>query len=237
MADVRLDTARLIALFLSCILYGILLTTFVPSLFSLILSPVGRFRLKKSHEIKYPIVAITILMFVVSTFAAVLSLQDVVDAFIDYDGPGGATEFYVSKIGGWKHWFLAVEDSTQVILGDALLIYRCYVLHGRSWRCIAIPGVCWLALCVSALLSTYREAQLSRGQSLNDPSVLPFLTATLLLTFATSLITTSLITRRLFNAGNSREQITSPNSITPHFFDRVAMIFFETGMIYSVSIV
>ncbi|KAJ7617979.1 hypothetical protein FB45DRAFT_840771 [Roridomyces roridus] len=238
MADVRPDTARLIALFFSCILYGILAATFVPSIRSLILSPVGRFRLKKSQEIKYPIVATTVLMFVVSTFAAILSFHDVVDAFIDYDGPGGALEFYNAKIGGWKHWFVAVEDSTQVILGDAMLIYRCYVLHGRSWRCIAIPGLlCWLGLCVSAMLSSYRETQLSKGQSLNDPSVLPFLTATLLLTLATSLITTYLITRRLFTAGNSREQTPSPNTLPSHFFDRAAMIFFETGMIYSLSVV
>lgn len=61
-------------------------------------------------------------MFLVSSFSAVLSMQDVIDAFIDYNGPGGALEFYNTVNVGWKHWMLAVEDTVQVILGDALLV-------------------------------------------------------------------------------------------------------------------
>jgi hypothetical protein len=64
-------------------------------------------------------------MFFVSSFSAVISMQDVIDAFIDYDGPGGALEFYgelYTLNHGWTHWMPAVEDSVQVILGDALLV-------------------------------------------------------------------------------------------------------------------
>jgi hypothetical protein len=46
----------------------------------------------------------------------------VIDGFIDYNGPGGALEFYNTVNGGWKHWMMAVEDSVQVILGDGLLV-------------------------------------------------------------------------------------------------------------------
>jgi hypothetical protein len=64
-------------------------------------------------------------MFIVSTFSAVLSMLDVIDAFVDYTGPGGALEFYGTGYTinhGWKHWMPAVEDSVQVILGDGLLV-------------------------------------------------------------------------------------------------------------------
>ncbi|KAJ7661867.1 hypothetical protein B0H17DRAFT_1212110 [Mycena rosella] len=93
MADVQAHTARLIALFVSCVLYGMLLTTFVPCIRSLLFSASRKFQFKPRHEIKFPIVVATTLMFLVSTFSAVLSMQDVIDAFIEYQGPGAPSSF------------------------------------------------------------------------------------------------------------------------------------------------
>jgi hypothetical protein len=104
---------------------GILLTTFVPCIRSLLCSASQKFHLKPRDEIKLPIVAATVVLFLVSSFSAVLALQDVIDAFIDYQGPGGALEFYNTVNGGWKHWMPAVEDTIQVIIGDALIVCTC----------------------------------------------------------------------------------------------------------------
>ncbi|KAJ7270233.1 hypothetical protein C8J57DRAFT_1180349 [Mycena rebaudengoi] len=235
MADVQAHTARLIALFISCFLYGILLTTFVPSIRSLLFSASqNKIHIKTRRDIKYPIVAATVLMFLISTFSTVLSFQDVLDAFINYDGPGGAREFYHSQNIGWKHWMLAVEDAAQVVIGDAFLIYRCYVLYERSWRVIALPGSIWVALTVISTLTAYREAALPAGSSLNDPSMLPFLSATLLLTFATSTITTYLIIYRLISI---QYRPALRGNIQPHFLSRVAILFFESGLLYTLSII
>ncbi|KAJ7169376.1 hypothetical protein C8R43DRAFT_1121248 [Mycena crocata] len=230
MGDVQAHAARLVALFVGSILYGILLTTFVPCIQSLLFSASQRFQLKPRSQIKVPIVAATILMFLVSTFSAILSLQDVFDAFIDYDGPGGALQFYHTGNHGWKHWMLAVEDAVQVILGDGLLIYRCYVIYDRSWRAIAVPAVSWMALAAMAITSAYRESVLDAGKTLDDSSMMPFLSTTLILTFATSIITTSLIVRRLI-------MLESPQNVRPHLLSRIAKIFFETGLVYTLSII
>ncbi|KAJ7274342.1 hypothetical protein B0H12DRAFT_1228096 [Mycena haematopus] len=235
MAGVQAHTARLIALFISCVLYGILLTTFISCLRSLLFSASQKFQLKARHEIKWPIVAATIGMFIVSTFSAVVSMKDVVDAFIDYTGPGGALAYYTGSTSaaelGWTHWIPAVEDSLQVILGDGLLIYRCYVLYNRNWRSIVVPAVAWVALVAMSITSSVREATIG---SVNSDSILPFLTATLLLTFMTSVITTYLIVHRLltveFRPGMR-------GTIRPHILTRIATIFFETGLIYTLSIV
>ncbi|KAJ7671499.1 hypothetical protein DFH06DRAFT_1468222 [Mycena polygramma] len=236
-ADVQAHTARLIALFVSCVLYGILLTTFVPCLRSLLFSASHKFQLKPRHEIKYPILAATILTFLVASFSAVLAMQDVIDAFIDYKGPGGALEFYgaadTENI-GWKHWMPAVEDAIQVMLGDGLLIYRCYVLHDKNWRAIVLPVISWMALAAMSIASSYHESILPAGKSLNDPSVIPFLAATLVFTFLTSIITTYLIVRRLFWI---EHQPHLRGTIRPHILTRIATIFFETGLIYTLSIV
>ncbi|KAJ7039695.1 hypothetical protein C8F04DRAFT_1086282 [Mycena alexandri] len=82
-----------------------------------------------------------------------------------------------------------------------------------------------------SITSSYRESMLDPGKGLNDPSVLPFLSATLLLTFATSIITTYLIIRRLCMVADL------PGSLLPHVLTRIATIFFETGLIYTLSII
>ncbi|KAJ6518355.1 hypothetical protein DFH09DRAFT_1287574 [Mycena vulgaris] len=234
MTDVQAHTARLIALFVSCILYGVLLTTFVPSIRSLLCSPSQKLHFRRRQEIKFPIVAATTLMFLVSSFSAVLSLQDVIDAFVDYKGSGGALEFYNTLNSGWKHWMPAVEDTVQVILGDALLIYRCYVLYDRSWRAIALPTASWIAMAGLSITSSYREANLEGTQRLNDASILPVLSVTLFLTFTTSVVTTYLIVRRLFTVRSTADM---RGTMQTHFLTRVGMIFFETGVIYTLSVI
>ncbi|KAJ7821303.1 hypothetical protein B0H14DRAFT_2831539 [Mycena olivaceomarginata] len=234
MSDVRAHTARLIALFVSCVLYGILLTTFVPCLHSLLFSASQKFQFRPRHEIKFPILVATVFMFLVSSFSAVLYMQSVIDGFIDYDGPGGALEFYKTENNDWKHWMVAVEDTVQVIVGDALVIYRCYVLYDRNWRAIIAPAVAWLALVVTSITSSYRTATLAPGKSISDPSLLPFLSATLVFTFLTSIITTYLIIRRLFGI---ERQLYLGGVIPPHLLTRIVTIFLETGLIYTLSVV
>ncbi|KAJ7911430.1 hypothetical protein B0H13DRAFT_572569, partial [Mycena leptocephala] len=213
---------------------GILLTTFVPCLRSLLFSASQRFQVKPRHEIKFPILAVTVLMFMVSSFSAVLSMLGVIDGFINYDGPGGALEFYNTVNGGWKHWMMAVEDSVQVILGDGLLIYRCYVLYDRNWCAISIPAVAWMGLVAMSITSSYATITLPKGARLNDHSILPFLSATLLLTFITSIITTYLIIRRLYRVEFHPHL---RGRIRPHILTRIATIFFETGLIYTLSVI
>ncbi|KAJ7086784.1 hypothetical protein B0H15DRAFT_986058 [Mycena belliarum] len=234
MADVQAHTARLIALFVSCVLYGMLLTTFVPCIHSLLFSASQRFRLKPCSDIKFPILIATILMFLVATFSAVISMQNIIDAFIHYSGPGGALEYYRVHNKGWKHWVVAIGDAVQVVVGDALLIYRCYVIHDRNWRSIIMPAVSWIAMAALSVMSLYRELRLQGSQRLDDRDMMPLLASTLLLTFATSLITTYLIVRRLLKA-EFRPDLRG--RLPPHFLVRVGKIFFETGLFYTLSVV
>ncbi|KAJ7685830.1 hypothetical protein B0H17DRAFT_1204662 [Mycena rosella] len=234
MSDVQEHAARLIASFVSCCLWGILLTTFVPCISSLLFSASQKFKFKPRREIKFPVVAATTLLFLVSTCSAVLAIVDVMDAFIYYQGPGGALEFFDTRNNGWKHWFLAVEDTLQVTLGDALLIYRCFVIYDRNWRAIAVPAVSWLAMAAMSITASAREATLPGAKRLNDPSMIPVLSGTLVLTFTTSVITTYLIVRRLWRA---EVQMSLRGVIQAHFLSRVAIVFFETGMIYTLSVI
>jgi len=92
----------------------------------------------------------------------------------------------------------------------------------HRYTCRDLDGI------IVSITGAYHESILDGGQSLNDPSVLPFLSATLLLTFLASVITTYLIIRRLFNMRGA---------IKTHILTRIATILFETGLIYTLSII
>jgi len=208
------------------------LTTFVSCIRSLLFSASHKFKFKARHEIKWPIVAATAAMFFISSFSAVISMKDVMDAFVYFSGPGGALAFYTAPATerGWTHWMPAVEATLQVIIGDTLLIYRCYVLHNKDWRVIVVPAVTWMAMVAMSVTSAVKESTVG---AVNNDSIFPFLITTLLLTFLTSVITTYLIVHRLLTV-EFRPSIR--NGIQPHILTRVAVVFFETGLIYTLSI-
>ncbi|CAK5268859.1 unnamed protein product [Mycena citricolor] len=212
MAPLEPHTERLVGLFFGSVLYerrtGILLTTFCPSLASLLLKQDKRFELRPRRDIKIPILLATITMFLVSTSAAGLSIQLVIKGFVEYTGPGGPLQYF-NDVSGWENWIIALSDAIQMLVGDALLIYRCYVLHDRNWKKIVVPLVSYLMILGSILRSC--RAMVS--------------------TFITSVSTTFLIIRRLHSA---KPEV---GAVPTHFLTRVAAIFFETGLIYTLALV
>ncbi|CAK5268858.1 unnamed protein product [Mycena citricolor] len=224
MAPFDSDTEHLVGLFFGSILYGILTTTFLPSLASLLFKQEKRFELRPRKDIKIPVLLATIIMFLVSTCVAVFSVQTVIEGFVRYNGPGGPLQFF-KDVSGWKYWATALSDGFQISVGDALLIYRCYVLHDRNWKKIVVPLISWFMIFGIGLMI------LSPARSFNDPSIVPLISVAMVLTFITSVSTTFLIIRRLCSV---KPEV---GSAPTHFLTRVAAIFFESGLIYTIPLV
>ncbi|KAF7374842.1 hypothetical protein MSAN_00370200 [Mycena sanguinolenta] len=167
-------------------------------------------------------------MFFISSFTAVISMKDVFDAFIYFNGPGGALAFYTAPATerGWTHWIPGVEDTLQVIIGDALLIYRCYILYNRNYRAIVVPAVTWMAMITMSVTSAIKESTIG---AVNNDSILPLPDNDPPL----DLPDEHLIVRRLLTV-EFRPSVR--DGIQPNILTRVAVVFFETGLIYTLSI-
>ena len=103
-------------------------------------------------------------------------LRHNLDAFIFYNGPGGATREF-EDISYWVNNMKAVDLAAQIAIGDAILvcgtrtysiacqltrvqiccasyqIYRMYAIFEKSWKLAIFPIVLWLAT-LSESLST-----------------------------------------------------------------------------------
>ncbi|KAJ7739106.1 hypothetical protein B0H14DRAFT_3168098 [Mycena olivaceomarginata] len=82
-------------------------------------------RCRRPREIRWFILSVGITLFVVATFDVVIGLLHNLQAFAFYTGGGGAAK-ELSDISGWINVARTVAQVIQMILGDFVLIYRCY---------------------------------------------------------------------------------------------------------------
>lgn len=120
MAAFPVDEAQIVSLFMQKVAYGIYLVTFGMCIQVLFWGNSGR---KKRYN--WPLVAVTMSMFVFATFDVSFSLRHNLDAFIFYKGSGGANAEF-EHISYWvnvmKVYPLLSDYNFQVT--DVLLLDR-----------------------------------------------------------------------------------------------------------------
>ncbi|KJA18656.1 hypothetical protein HYPSUDRAFT_108283, partial [Hypholoma sublateritium FD-334 SS-4] len=73
------------------------------------------------------------------------------------DGPGGPEAYLDSTLSAWFDVFGTAAIETADILGNALLMYRCYILVGSNWI-IVLPGLLFVGSSAMAILTTVESA-------------------------------------------------------------------------------
>ncbi|KAK6967000.1 hypothetical protein R3P38DRAFT_2589948 [Favolaschia claudopus] len=217
MAGLQSHTARLVGLFVGCLLYGILCLTFL-------------FFIMSASRIQRIILGTVCAMFCVATFGVCTALKNVIDAFVLYSGPGGAEFFYNTENGGWTHSVPILNDALQVILTDLLLIHKCHILYNRRWMVTTPPLFLTMLSIVCGSIAAVKDARLPGTENVNSPEVFGFITATFCLTILTNLLTTIFILRRLIEIESICES--SGGNIRPYFIGRLILLALESGILY-----
>ncbi|KAJ7599461.1 hypothetical protein C8J56DRAFT_1040339 [Mycena floridula] len=69
----------------------------------------------------------------------------------DRDGPGGPVEYLVASISKWRQVIGTAAAQIINIMGDSLLLYRCYVIYNGNWKVIIAPFFIHLGASAMAL--------------------------------------------------------------------------------------
>ncbi|TFY76644.1 hypothetical protein EWM64_g7368 [Hericium alpestre] len=180
-----LDEAHIIVLFLQSLFYGIYLITFVQCINVLWFN-------RRRKGVPWPFTIVLLLLFIFATLDLALSLRFVLIAFIWYKGPGGATQEFLD-VSSWVNVMQTVCYTAQTSIADAMLIYRCYIIYGRS-RTI-VSGLCllWVACIGCEIAICYFEITLKRHADLGAHVLRPFIISVLAITLVLNLIATFLI--------------------------------------------
>ncbi|TDL17403.1 hypothetical protein BD410DRAFT_901490 [Rickenella mellea] len=139
---IQVDVACLAGYILGCILYGIYLSLFVVTMHILL----G----KKQHQPRpnIPMIVAAVLMFLFGTVQIVLHTRDIFQAFINM----GRTHRLQFLTDATKPlWAVkAVIYFATMIIGDAIVIYRTFIVWGRNFWVILVPVCCTLGSAASA---------------------------------------------------------------------------------------
>ncbi|GBE80421.1 hypothetical protein BKA93DRAFT_828405 [Sparassis latifolia] len=196
MADVPLVSVNLASLAIESFLYGIFFVLFVTTTWFLLQ--------RAKHEqagiqsaFRRPLFLAGIAMFLTITAHWVLSVVRAFDAFVHFDGGKSPLEFYaypsrpaaIAKIG---------LVNVTLLLGDAILIYRLWVISGYCRMIVALPIVFFLGSLASCAALTYLASRANAATgSFYTPEDFSTAAATTF-TLVTNILCSSLIAFKLW---------------------------------------
>ncbi|KAF9068116.1 hypothetical protein BDP27DRAFT_1327963 [Rhodocollybia butyracea] len=220
-----ISEAQLLALFLSSVLYGMLLIT-------------------SAYCLRY-LLWDGLVLLALCTFDVALVLMRTTQAFIFYTGPGGSA----AEFTGLTDW-VNILESCNVALGklisDAILVYRCWIISNRSITLITFPVLLWLGEIVIAIFLIFLEAILLTEVT----EIQVVITAACAISLVNNIITTGFIVHRIWivEKENSLYATQTRAASGAHFPDlfrrsahrktrlqRVIRIIIESGLLYTAT--
>ncbi|KAI0044751.1 hypothetical protein FA95DRAFT_1608278 [Auriscalpium vulgare] len=220
-----LDNAALAALLTGSILYGVHLVTFGNAVHVLLL--------QKRRQARRPIlIAATFLFFLFGTLFTVFSYLWVQDAFVAYKGPGGATAKLL-QISGVVPQLVATPLTAQMLVGDAMLIYRCLVLYQRNWLIVVLPILCWLGTAVLGVRIIVVTAQLNEQTTISNNRVEPMIIAMLSLTVAVNTFCTSMIVYKIWRMRRRLQNVLQDSAPPRVQYGQIITVLVESTAMYS----
>ncbi|EIN06466.1 hypothetical protein PUNSTDRAFT_136326 [Punctularia strigosozonata HHB-11173 SS5] len=226
-----LGAAQLTALFMETLFYGLFLATFFQTTRTLLFT---RAQWRRG-DVRWSLVLVSWGMFLIGTLDVVLLFKHNLDGFVNYTGPGGPDARF-GDISDWVNPTRAVTFCLQVVLGDGMLIYRCFIVYSRSWLVIVVPCLLCIGTAACGLAVPVVEANFKGDAALTAKKLNVWTDAGTVLTLCTNLSTTCLIAARLYMVSRRSTSLTSRTThVSGGHPVRYAMrIIVESGVIYIV---
>ncbi|EMD37708.1 hypothetical protein CERSUDRAFT_114343 [Gelatoporia subvermispora B] len=214
--------AHILALFCTDIFLGIHLVTFAFALWSQIWNhPV------RGRKTNWLLVAVTIVMGVIGGLNAILDVYANILAWSSNDiGIFTESAALVSII-------VKVDEAIPPLIGDAILIYRCWLVYQRKWTAVIISMIIWLLCLALSIFVVIKSALAKFPGGINSPELRPYTGAALVLTVVLNVITTSLIVFRIWSGSKQlRTSLEGRSRLT-----YVIRVIVESGLLYMVTAV
>ncbi|KAJ6490912.1 hypothetical protein C8R45DRAFT_991110, partial [Mycena sanguinolenta] len=204
----------------------------------------GGERLRRRSEIRWLLVSVFTFLLVVSTFDDIIGLVHMILAFVKYKGPGGATG-ELTNIHEWINIVRSFDQIGIMIVGDFVLIYRCFVVYGRRWKAIAVSFVLYLTgIAMGIKLMVVEITTSNAAITLNSSVIKPWWSAFFAITAAQNILTTSLLVWRIWRVERQNEILRASSArTTSHPFPvyqsrlrKAIRIVAESGLAYSTLV-
>ncbi|SJK97823.1 uncharacterized protein ARMOST_01078 [Armillaria ostoyae] len=180
---------------LGAILYGVEIVLFFQSMYYLVYSTAER-----KTKILYN--AYGTVLFILATISVVANGYFGQLVWIEHrDFPGGSGAYFLANVSLWLNTFGTVADAAANVFGDALLLYRCYIICGARRSLIYVPLIIWMASTVMAIItnviSGLPDSNVFKGKAAN------YGVSWVVLTVSFNVVVTTMICARIFSLQRS----------------------------------
>ncbi|THV02598.1 hypothetical protein K435DRAFT_962909 [Dendrothele bispora CBS 962.96] len=233
--------AQLVAGYLGSVLYGFHTIAFGFGLhrtwdLSMSASSRGIVKLKERswNTMNRLLLCAGVLLWILATLHIILFLRDSIQAFVFYQGPGGPAAAILER--GWSGHVRSFVFLFETVIGDTVMIYRCFIVYGHSWPIVSPSLILLLAEFGCGLASFIIQVKTPPSIVLTDvgDTLRSVTLATWAITCALTTLNTFLIILRIWLVEkNSRAYIT-PTASRDNRLMYAIRIVMESGSLYAV---
>ncbi|KAJ7709453.1 hypothetical protein B0H17DRAFT_915723 [Mycena rosella] len=229
MEDFPITEAQLVGSFVESVFWGFYLITLVLCLRTLLF--------KRPTKYIWAMLAVTLWMGTFATVDVATGLLHNIQAFVLYQGQGGAAQEF-SKISDWVNIIRTVDTHMQTLLGDGILIYRCWVVYAKSWPVVAFSILLWCGAAACTGMVLHIENTLRSNALITSGSLQPLVTSFWVLTITLNLLTTSLLVFKIWKVDRRSAHFMHQSASAqyqPSRLRKVMRIIIESGLMYTVA--
>ncbi|KAJ7699059.1 hypothetical protein B0H17DRAFT_1196636 [Mycena rosella] len=219
MPSLSAPAAELASILIASVLYGFYLATLAAAVPALLRTSAGQWKWRA--DIHWVTVGASVILFLNVTMDLALAMYSSFNTLVFHAAEEGA----YANSSDWQNLF-------KSLTGDAILIYRCWLIYGRSWTIITLPLLLWVA----ALTCDARLVRLQTTMSGDieaSKHVMPWGTAFWAFTLAINVLTTG--TSLL--APLALPYIRFTHSAPSNTLNQARRTIVESGLLYTTSVI
>ncbi|KAG2140169.1 hypothetical protein DEU56DRAFT_911872 [Suillus clintonianus] len=222
---IPLDTAAIMSTVLEGILYGFSVLMFIGTIWTFTYK-------KRLRDVNRPIAVVAALLFVLSTVHMVIDIIRIEEGLVKYRDtfPGGPAVFFADVS---QETFVVknVIITLQTLLGDGVVIYRCYVVW-KSVRIIILPCIMWCCIAVfgTCMVYDFSQALTSNAESVFTNETGRWTAAFISFTFATNLFSSGLLAYRIWTIERRVSTTRARKGIMP-----IVRVLVDAAILYSAA--
>ncbi|KZT60443.1 hypothetical protein CALCODRAFT_506885 [Calocera cornea HHB12733] len=220
MADpLPLDVATLAGLFCSALLYVLLVIAFYVLIHK-----------RKTHRPNYVLIAGACGMVIFSTLTLAFTYARAQKGFITLRDADGGPVAYFGAMSSTEEVLRTAFICAYLVLADAILIYRCWVVWSENYWIVAFPFLLWIGSIVVDSIMIATMARMDSTISIFVINLGKWITAVLSFTLAQNIIVTALIVYRIWVVNTSTGR-SSTSTLRP-----IIAVLLESGCLYVTTL-
>ncbi|KAG2104366.1 uncharacterized protein F5147DRAFT_579959 [Suillus discolor] len=223
---IPLDTAAIFSTAMEGILYGFSVLMFVGTMWALT-------RKRRMKEINRTNTVVAFMLLILSTAHMIVDIIHLEEGLVTYRDtfPGGPAAFFadVTQITFVVKNIIYI---LQTMLGDGMVIYRCYVVWQSVWV-IIVPSLLWLGMTVGGYGAVYSISKAtSEAGNIFAPATGQWITIFYAMSLASNLLTSGFLAYRIWRMERNISAFrTSNNSMMP-----IVRVLADAAILYSVTL-